>query len=267
MISSQILLTDFDARQWINLLALFAPARTAPKSYLVCLLDGERCLKAWHSRKGVLWEFPFPGTDRLEEARETAGADVVLCLPRGGLQEVFFHAQEAVRPFDDFVKQALDLAENADEALDRVAVWHPEKPFELKLPRYEKINKIFNRFFPDMSTIGFFVFEGRQVHTSAILGKDHGEINLFTTLDAFGMSEQALDWRNNWKALTEMIAQRFAPLRTALFIELSCLRELRAGPRPLTYLRLAEKRGRALIYPKPFALKLALWAARVLKGL
>jgi hypothetical protein len=267
MISPQILLTDFDARQWINLLALLAPAKAPPKSYLVCILDGERCLKAWHSKKGVLWGFPFPGLERLEEARESAGADVVLCLPRGALQEIFYHAQEAVRPFDDVVKQALDMIAAGRDAVDRVGTWYPQKPVDLQLYKYEKLEKYFNKFWPDDSALGLFVFEGKQVHTSAILGKDHGEINVFTTLDAFGMSDQALDWRTNWKALAGMVAQRFAPLHSALFVELSSLREMRAGPRPLTYLRLAEKRGRALIYPKPFALKLALWAGRIFKGM
>jgi hypothetical protein len=268
MISGQIVIADSDARQWINLLSLFAVGRqTSIPSILLCILDGERCVKAWHSVKGPLWGFPFPGRDRLEEAREAAGADYVLCLPRGGLQEVFYHAQSAVAPYDNYVKQLFDLINAGREALEHLAVWRPAKPFVPPLPPYAKLEKQFRKRWPDGTTLGLFVFEGRRVFTSAILGKEHGEITLFTTLDAFGLGEQAMEGPVRWRTLAGMIAERFAPLYAALFIELPTLREMRAGPKPLTFLRLAEKRGRALVYPKPLLLRLALWAGRRFRGL
>jgi hypothetical protein len=231
------------------------------------LVEGEHCLKAWHSRKGVLWGFRFAGMDHLEEAREAAGADTVLCLPRGALQEIFYHAQVAVHASDDYDKQLYDLLTAGREALNQAAIWHPAKPFQLNLPPYERITKRFRQLWPDGTTLGFVLLDEGRVHTSALLGKDHGEIHLFTTLDAFGFSEQGLDLRTGPRTVAEMTARRFAPLHTALFMELAAWREMTAGPRPLTYLRLAERRGRAVMYPKPFGLRLALWAARAFRGM
>ncbi|NLH50172.1 MAG: hypothetical protein GX444_16455 [Myxococcales bacterium] len=267
MIAERPLLIDIDARQWINLLSLFARPRDPLPSLLVCLLDGERCLKAWHSRKGVLWGFQFPGMSHLEEARQAAAADYVLCLPRGALQEIFYHAQSAVLTGENYAKQMLAMARAIQDSLAEVAVWHPAKPIDLRLPDYASTAARLDKWWPDGRTLGFFVFDGKEVFTSAILGKDNHEVNLFTTLDAFGMSQQSLDWREGHKTLAELIAQTFSPLHTSLFIELPTFREMLAGSKPLSFLRLAEKRGRALITPKPWRLRLLLWAARVFKRL
>jgi len=265
VIAEQLLMLDIDVTQWVNLLAMFGNGGERP-SLLVCLVDGDRCVKTWHSQKGVLWGFDFPGLDNLEQARAAADAEFVLCLPRGALQEIFYHAQAHVAPSDDYVKQLLNMISHALEAFNRVAVWHPKKPFTLKLPSYEWLERLFARLWPDNTTLGLFVFERRRVHTSLILGKASGQINLFTTLDGFGMAEKSLDFRLGHRVVAELIGQRYASLHTGLFIELPCLQEMRRGPKPLSYLHLAEKRGRALVYPKPFSLRWRLWAARRFLG-
>jgi len=267
VLAEQVLVIDTDVRHWINLLSLFGGADQPRPSWLVCILDGDQCLKAIHTKKGPLWGFSFPGREHLDLAAEQAGADYVLCLPRGGLQEIFYHAQNRVKPFDDYVKQILDLTEGVREALQHVATWYPRKPFELVLPPYEKMQNLLDKVWPDGSTVGFFVFEHTRPFTSLILGKEGGNISLITSLDALGMANESLDFRTNFKTYGELIASRFAPLHAALFIELSSFRELRAGPRPLSYLHLAERRGRALIYPKPRKLRFLLWLARAFKGL
>lgn len=267
MIAERPLLIDIDARQWINLLSLFSRPEAPLLSLLVCVLDGEHCDKAWHSRQGVLWGFHFPGTDRLEEARQTAGVDYVLCLPRDSLQEIFYHAQAAIQVGDNYAKQMLAMARAIQDSLAVAAVWHPRQPFTLHLPDYESVARRFEKWWPDGATLGFFVYDGKEIFTSAIVGKDNHEINLFTTLDAFGMAQQSLAWREGHQTLAEMIAKTFSPLHAALFIELPTFREMLAGPKPLSFLKLAEKRGRALVTPKPWRLKLLLWAARVFKRL
>ncbi|MDP8224665.1 MAG: hypothetical protein P9L99_14990 [Candidatus Lernaella stagnicola] len=266
MIAEQILITDVDARQWINLLAMFGGDGGERPSILVCLMDEERCIKAWHSQKGVLWDFRFGGQGDLEEVRHAADAEFLLLLPRCGFQEIFYHAQSRVDPFDDYLKQLLDLVGGVQDAMDEIGRWYPKKPFTLKLPTYASLDGMFNRLWPDNTTLGFFVFDRRHVHTSVILGKASGQINLFTTLDAFGMGENSLDFRMGHKTVADMIAQRYAPLHAALFIELPCFQEMRRGSKPATYLHLAEQRGRALIYPKPFSLRWRLWAARKFTG-
>lgn len=266
MIAGQLLMLDIDVNQWVNLLSLFGDGAADRPSLLVCLLDGQRCVKAWHSRKGVLWGFDFPGTGNLEQARVATDAEFVLCLPRGALQEIFYHAQVEVGAFDDYIQQLLTMVANAQEALARVALWHPKRPFNLKLPSYEWLERLFAKLWPDNTTLGLFVFDRRRVHTSLILGKASGQINLFTTLDAFGMGEKSLDFRFGHRVVADLIGQRYSPLHAGLFIELPCLQEMRRGAKPLSYLHLAEQRGRALIYPKPFSLRWRLWAARRLKG-
>jgi len=266
MIAGQILMADIDARQWINLIELLRPPHREPAPFLVCLLDGERCLKAWHSRRGVLWGFAFPGPDHWEEIRRQYEVDFILALPRGALQEIFHAGQSRVETFDNYVRQLFNLIEGLGAALEQYAFWHPKRPFKLNLPSYEKIEKTFRRLWPDHSTVGLFVFDGEAIFTSVILGKENGEVPLFTTLDAFG-SETPPPGERGARRIAELIAGHFAPLHTALFIQLSTLREMRAGAKPLSFLQLSEKRGRATLYPKPFAIRWRLWAGRVLKRL
>lgn len=267
MLAENVLVIDTDARHWINLLKLFQKDDRPAYSILLCLLDGDRCIKAIHSEKGPLWGFAFPGKDELAKAAELAGAEYVLCLPRGALQEIFYRGQINVRPTDDYVQQILTIVTGVHEALKERAIWYPEKPYSFEPPSFEKIRKLFDSAWPDGTTVGFFVFEGTTPYTSLILGKESGQISLITSLDALGMADQSLDFRMAANTFGEMIAQRFSPLHTALFIELSALNELRAGAYPLSYLHLAEKRGRALLWPKPFKLRLMLWLARVFRGL
>lgn len=266
MIAAQILMADIDARHWINLIELLQPPHKEAAPFLVLLLDGDRCLKAWHSKQGVLWGFPYPGPGHWEELRQQYEVDFILALQRGSLQEIFNQGQSRVGAFDSFVRQLRNLIEGLYETLEEHAFWYPKQPFQLKLPPYEKIEKLFHKLWVDNSTIGLFVFDGEKIFTSLILGKENGEINLFTTLDAFG-PEAPPPGKPGIHHIAELVAGHFTPLHTALFIQLSTLREMRAGPKPLSFLRLAEKRGRAKLYPKPFAIRWRLWAGRVLKRL
>ncbi len=267
MLAEQVLVIDTDVRHWINLLALFGKFNQPKPVWLILLLDGDRCVKAFHTQKGPLWGYAFPGREHLAMAAEQANVEYVLCLPRGGLQEVFYHAQSRVKPFDDYVKQMLDLIGGAREALEELAEWYPHPPDMIDLPDYELMQKLMDKQWPDGTTLGFFVFERTRPYTSLILGKEGGHINLITSLDALGMANESLDFATHYRQYGEMIAQRFAPLHAALFIELSSWREMRAGPKPLTYLHLAEQRGRARIYPRPRKLRFLLWLARTFKGL
>jgi len=266
MLSDRVMVIDTDARHWLNLIGLFSDNKEPP-SVLLCLMEDNHCIKAIHTIKGVLWGFAFPGENKLDQALELAGADYALLLPQRALAQMFYEAQSAVDLHDNYVKQLMDLIAGVKNVLDEQAVWYPEKPYRFEPPAYEKIEKTFNRIWPDDSTIGFFVFENTRPFTSLIVGKEGGKISLITSLDALGMADQALDFRNGYQTYGEMIAQRFAPLHTALFIELGCFHELRAGAKPLSYLYLAEQRGRARLWPKPFKLRFALWAARKFKGL
>jgi hypothetical protein len=266
VIAEQILMLDIDVRQWINLLTLLSRNGGDRPTVLICLMDEGKCIKTWHTKKGVLWGFSFGENSDLEAVRVEADAEFVLLLPRDGLQEIFYHAQARVDPFDDYIQQLLGLIGGAQETVERLGTWYPKPPFTLRLPTYESVDRLFNKLWPDNTTLGFFVFDQREVHTSVIVGKASGQINLFTTLDAFGMAENGLDFRIGHQTVADLIAERYSPLHAALFIELPSLQEMRRGPRPLTYLHLAEKRGRALIYPKPFALRWRLWAARKFTG-
>ncbi len=267
MLAPNVLVVDTDVRHWLNLLGLMAGEQTPQPSLLLCLLDGDRCLKALHSKKGVLWGFVWPGDDRLDEALAAAEADALLALPRHALPTIFAEAQAAVTANDNYVKQLFDLVAAVVHTLDEMAFWYPAKPFTLNLPPYEKVEKIFNKIWPDDTTMGFFVFENSRPFTSLLLGKEGGQISLITTLDALGQADQSLDFRHGYQTYADWIAEKFNPLYMALFIELSCFRELRTGGKPLSYLKLAEKRQRALLWPKPWKVRWLLWLARVFKGM
>lgn len=267
MLSRDVLAVDIDARHWRGLLGLFSGAGLVFPPTLYLVMSEGRCVKAIHNKRG-----PILGLD-FEEDRDPAerllgeyGVERV-ALVDAALLRRFMHAwQSAFDPAADWDDQIRAIAEAAIAASFDEIRWRPSPPPRPRLPKPPSAG-LLKWGWPDHTCVGLFVFDDKSPHTSLILGKRDGKIALMTTLDAFGLADGPLDRRTQREAVAELCARQFMPLHGALWIEKKTWDEMLAAGRPLTFLRLAERRGRAAIWPKPFAWRAGLALARRLRRL
>jgi hypothetical protein len=266
MLSRDIRIIDVDPRHWVNCLGLFRREKDK-KAFLVLVVDNEKCLKALHSAKGPILGFEFPGVEHLEKIRREQAVDLVAVVPSDLVFRFFSAWQTALRRGDDWDRQIFTMIETAKTFTRRDITWHPAPPLRFPDINLDRIERILGRLWPDDTCLGFFAFEGKTPFTSLILGKKASKITLLTTLDTFGLADGPLDWRAQKGVVAALCKERFGPLHAALWIELASLRELAAGPLPLTYLHLAQKRGRAALWPRPLAWRILMLLARHFRGL
>jgi len=264
VLSPDVLVVDIDPRHWINLVNLFKRDEERKKpSVLFLVVENETCLKAIHTIRGPLPGFSFPGMEHLEEIRRENDADVVAVVPSGFVGRAFRDWQEAMVRGEDWDLQIQGIVESLRPLVRKEIHWHPASPFSLPDPLpVKRLERLSRRFWPDGTCLGFFLFEGKRPYTSLILGKTGGKINLMTTLDAFGLAEGPLDWRTQAGAVADLCRERFGPLHAALWMELGCFREWRTGGKPLSFLHLSIKRGRAAMAPRPLRLRAGMFLAR-----
>ncbi len=267
MLSRDLLAIDLDGRHWKNLTRLAPPGGIAIAPTLYVFVEDGRCVKAIHNKLG-----PVPGvdfdTDRddVEALRVAQNVARVALVPVEAIGEFMHVWQSNFSMGRDWDEQILGIVLALfDTAKTRIA-WHPpirRWPHLPTLPGKAALDRIW----PDETCVGLFVFEDRVPFTSLILGKSRGKITLMTTLDAFGLADGPLDWAKQNGMVADLCARSFFPLHAALWIERSCWSEMFAGPKPLTYLHLALRRGRSLFQPFPRLWRLGLWVARVFRRL
>jgi len=265
VLSPDIAILDIDARHWRNLIKLFGSGKDGRGNLLVFQKDGE-CVKAIHTKRGAILDFVLPDKEHWGALLEEIDADRMGIMPIDLPRKFLFAAQGSFFRDDDWDHQIMMIIEALKPFVREEIEWFPGAPNRIPELDPEKIDDYFDKFWPDKSCVGFFVFEGRRPYTSVILGKNKGRIDLFTTLDAFQLADGPLDWGRDAKRVAEICAEIHYPLHAALWIELETLREMTKGGKPISFLRLARSRGRAALWPAPVKWRLYLWLARVFRG-
>lgn len=261
MISEDIRVVDIDARHWINLIGLFGePLRPGAKRSLALILtkDG-RAVKAVHSRRGLVPGYRLPEKGGLEQARKELGASRVIAAEADLLPRILHAWQSAIDLDDDYARQIMESIRAVLPEIRGGVRFHPPLPFRVRLPSTRTAQRLLDWGFPDGRTLVLGVFEQGGIHTSLILGKDDGDLDLLSTFDALDLSGLDLaDWRGCCEKILQRTAQRFAKPWTGIFMERRTFLEMRAGARPLRFLLEARARGTAVVRPLPLRISLAL---------
>ncbi len=266
MLSPDVKIVDIDPAHWCNLVKLFDSGEMNRGMLLVFEKDGQ-CVKAIHTKRGAILDFVLPEKEHWDAMLDELDAERMGVMSVDLLRRFIYEAQSSFIREDDWDHQMMMLIEVLKPFIREEIAWHPTGPNKIATLDPEKIDAAIDKFWPDGRCVGFFVFDGDAPYTSVILGKDKGKIDLFTTLDAFGMAQTPIDWKAQAKHIAELCASKYSPLHGALWIELSSLREMMRGEKKIGYLRLAQTRGRAALWPAPLKWRLALWLARVFRGL
>ena len=266
MLDENVLAVDIDADHWKRLVDLLSPSLSERPTILLLIVEEGVCLKAIHSVIGAIRRFDY-GIGDLEEIRSRTQVDYVARVGRDFFQEAFAAGQRPVRFDDDYVKQLADLYNGVIGYTGENLHWYPERPIAVRPIRYDKIQKTFNKLMPDGRILLFCVVDQGMPYTSLILGKRTGDISLITTFDAVAQTDEPFDPDEELDDAIELVETNFEKVFMAVVIEKSALEELRAGRRPLTYLKAALKHGRAWIKPMPFKVRFAMWYLRNFKGM
>jgi len=266
LLDENVLVVDFDANHWKRLINLFARSKGASPSFLFLIVEQGVCLKAIHSQKGALRPFDYQKGD-LAALAEREKVDYIASVRRDFLQKAFAAGESDVHFDDDYIKQILDIYNGVIDYTSETIEWYPHRPYAFHELSYEKIQKNFNRLLPDQRTFFFCVMDEGRVFTSLIAGKRSGDITLLTTLDTLQRNDTPFDIEEDLPEVLAEIEEKFEAVHLYFIIEKAAFREMLAGKRPLTYLKAAQKHGRALLSPLPFRLRLAFWAARVFRGM
>lgn len=266
MLDEKILIIDVDPDHWTRLFTLFGKKSSRRSSILFLIVDQGVCLKAIHSEKGALLYFDYEPGD-LAALAEREQVDYVARVERDFFQKIFAASQQDVNYDSDYIEQLMTIFNGALGYAAQNITWYPHRPVKLRPLRYDRGQKLFDRFLPDGKTFFFCVLDEGRPYTSLILGKRSGNVSLLSTLDALGIAHDPFDPQSDLDEVTDRIQELFEKVHLSFVIERRTFQEMTAGRRPVTYLCAAMKHGRAFMEPMRFSMRLILWAARVFKKL
>lgn len=267
MLDENVQMTDLDAQHWKNLIQLFSGRPKPPKpDILFLMVDGDRCLKALHNKKGALRNFDY-GEKDLALIAEREKVAYVTRFNRDFLPGAFAAAEAN---FDLDANYAMQMMTLYNQAIAFTAVnmeWYPERYNKRRPLNYKRGQKNLNRIIPDNHCFFLCVLEDGLPHSSLIIGKANGKINLLTTLDAFGLAHEAFDPKTDLEQVEGLIKEHFNPVHLSFVIERKVFESMLASKQPVSTLCQAIEEQRALFSPFRFRLRLLLWLARKFKKL
>ncbi|MCR4316752.1 MAG: hypothetical protein NUW37_10425 [Planctomycetes bacterium] len=239
MIHEHVQMIDIDQFHWHNLAHIGKRddllAKTK-RSWLMLIVDGDRTLKAVHSEKGTLLGYQLPAGYSLSKVKNEIEVDTVWKLERGFVRDIFRKFQGGFPHDVDYLLQLLLFRNTLAGAIGTSIVREP--PLVRKPIEYDRIVKQINGMWPDGTSIAFYVKAKDHIHTSLILRKRSGEIDLMTTHDALRGTDidpkiSLHDFANvTTRAIEKTIGRVFA----GIFMDKAVLPELRASKRkPRTF--------------------------------
>lgn len=291
MLSEHITVVDVDARHWRNLLQLRkhgrepkprpdggAPASSGPDGAkapaaagksggagggtLLVAYEGDRVVKALHSARGVLFGFQCDNPRDVKTLAERERADVVWAVEVGALEEALALGSDRVEYDMDYVEQLLRLTSGLSDVYGRRVFRWPDRPFSTY--HYDSFLLPWRLAFPNGRTALLYVFDGpASIWTSAIVRKNGGKIDLFTTHDTLVAGGFRLtDWRTNARAILTAVKRKWGKPYVGLFASTEALAALNQESRFRETFRDLRARGEIVVRPDPLRLRLLLALAR-----
>jgi hypothetical protein len=242
VLSPEVRISDVDGAHWVNLLALMRRTNVVRRGWLIVFVDPAtddgvppRVVRALRSGAGeidpatVEWHGPDTPLDELKRAHEV---DRVIVLEDGALPSLFHDAEGKLDAGMDYVEQILTVLRAGRDKMGRGLWVEPRTLSRFPIPSYPSVQATFDRLWPDGKTLVFYVLDGDDVHTSLILGKRGGDIDLVTTHAALAADVKiGRGWRREYKDVLTAVKDRFGPAHLALFLDLDTWKRAAVGPR------------------------------------
>lgn len=260
MISPSIDISWIDGTHWARLLSL-GGGGGSPPPFLIVVHEGGRCLKAIHTVRGRIPPSAVGALDPMENLRVRWGAKGVLLLERGAPRKLLARAEGRIDPDWDYLRQGVEYLRGLRKERGRSIRIHPD-PIRRLVPLPHALTQwVFNRAWPDGSSIVFALFEGEEPWTSLVLRKRGGDVDLMTTFGRFaGRLPAAGRWQERVGGILDVVRREVAPPHLALMAERGGFMEVLQGGGPRR-LRELQGEGRVILAPAPRLLR---WSLRFL---
>ena len=258
MLSSELALTDLDARHWKNWWRLLTPPRMlGPSRWALAILDRGTLTHLIVRGEGARAIVPLPGLHAraLAQYAQTLGVAAVIAIERRVIAELSLEIEAALRLDQDPIAQGL-VALRALKKHAGNGIWTEPPLLELlPAPAYDPLQRTFDVLVPDRSAMLAYVVEDdrSRIHTSIIAVKAHGDVVRAATHraidDLVPEAAFAQRWDSDFRRVLEAVEQRFARPSIALFIERATLMRVVTGPSDQLARELNAKR--VVIDPAP----------------
>lgn len=286
MIAADIRIEGFDARSWTNLLSLFAPqvaerpkhaprASDAPEideadlasekqlgTLFVVVTPGGRVLATRHTKRGRVRGLVYTGPGTLGALGASHGANRVVVIREGALEEIVQRASARMERHDDYVSQWLTVIRAIRSAIEAglVEIW--PRPFaNVPIPSAAVVSRAVDAVLPDERSTVLGVFSRTTPWTLVALRRSGGEIDRIVGPDVISRWTGALggDFRRDHRVITEAVGQHLAPVHLGVFADEQDLRALLRDARPGAWTRAVVSRD-IIVQPTPPYIAVALAA-------
>lgn len=214
MISPDMVVVDVHADQWIRLVRGFETSRGHAgevRRFLILVHEGGRIVHAVSGNRPC-FELLGQAVPDLSQLRRKYGAKRVISLEREVLRRIFTRAESRLSFDMDFSQQVLVMVEAFRTERGKGYDVFPPTPSG-PLPPFALVQFIFDQLWPDNTSVVYYLVDqrSRRLHTSLILRKRSGDVDLLTTdlhLRADGLD--ARNFRTDYRRVSQVIAARVA---------------------------------------------------------
>jgi hypothetical protein len=264
MISRDIEVVDFYPEHWNNLIrGPFDASDAKPDPMLILVHEKNMVIHA------VLGGRPLPEirgkrVGSLPALRRRYAARRVICLEQGLIRRAMNRGESQLSYDMDYVEQILTLVRAfREERGDGLRVDPPTPPGPV--PPFAWVQFLFDRLWPNDTSTALYVIdeENKELFTSLILRKRHGDIDLFTTdlhLGLAGLS--AANWRVDRLRLIGSLTNRVAPCFMACFVTLKAWKIWLGAPLGSAPFKRLQQNEELVIEPYPRRLSVLTAAVR-----
>ncbi len=279
MISEDFRFEGFDASDFLNLLALFRPARAAqprsedadqasdpgaplPRGTLVLVVDaaGVPCAALVPGRGPVLVPEDYDEREIAALCRRHSVERAVL-VDEGAIEELTERAAQRLPLSGDYATQWLTLLTAARELEDEGKLrYHPPRT-HLPLPTPAMLRRVLELVLPEDHVVLVAMWDGSELWTACALHRRGNEIDRFVgpklLLDWAGPLSG--DYRRDQRALRRAVEHALGPVHIGLFAQREAVEALLREPQPGSWARAVALRE-VIIHPAPRYVHLALAA-------
>ena len=244
MITQDVSFEGFTASDWQRLADVFrAPASSfgdeadherVPSGGVVAVTTGNRLRKLLHTKRGrldVRVEWPM----KLPELAGRYDASWAVELAAGALEELVERFSERLRPRQEYLEQALELARALREleAEGLVAMW-PKRFADIPVPGSRVIHSALDMFCSEGRALALGVFRHGELYTGLVARRRGMGFDRIVGPDELrsDMGLLSADFRRDYRHFAAAAERNVAPLSLGVFGELLTFQALARDPAP-----------------------------------
>lgn len=257
----------YSTESWSRLLSLFKPRAalpeaeaTRPRGLVICIHDGERIRKLFHSRsgridpRGMTW--PVPLAELAAEVR----ASWAISARTGALEELMERFGARLRQSHDLTEQTLLLVTVVREMMAEGLIerW-PKRLHGVPQPQATMVDRTLDTICADGRSILLGVFDSGELWTSLTMRRRGRGFDVLAGPEGLRpmMGLLSGDWRRDYRHLVRAVEELYAPVSFGVFAEAKRFRELLTDSEPGAWGGAVALRE-IIVSPTPPGVRLAL---------